>query len=137
MAIESSKRIKASREEREEQEQAVALALEDMPDQYLACRGMRHAWAVMNDFYIMAGDIGARFLRRDLTCTRDCGTIRHDTWLLGRSRNGVPTITQKLPAHYAYPADYQLHGVPRGVKSSTLVFQEELRRYVSTHEIER
>lgn len=116
-------------QQRDAAQRVVAKGLQTLPDNYVECRGMMHAWRVLNDFRIMDSPTqnGPRFLRRDLTCTRDCGVVRHDTFLL-RFVRGEPQISEKVRAHYTYPDDYQMPGVPRGVKRQVVVYQEQFRR---------
>lgn len=116
-------------QELDEAQKRVAAGLKTLPEQYVQCRGMLHAWEVLNDFRITGtkGQKGPRFLRRDLTCMRGCGTVRHDTFLLRFSR-GEPLISEKLHSSYSYPDDYQIPGIPRGVKRHVIVYQEQFRR---------
>lgn len=107
----------------------IAKGLRTLPAQYVQCRGMLHAWKVLNDFRMTGqkGQKGPRFLRRDLECMRGCGVVRHDTFLL-RFVGGEPIISEKLHAAYTYPDDYQIPGIPRGVKRHVIVYQEQFRR---------
>ena len=115
--------------ELDEAQKRVAEGLKGLPSNYVQCRGMLHAWEVLNDFRMtgVATQRGPRFLRRDLTCMRGCGTVRHDTFLL-RFVAGEPMISEKLHASYTYPEDYQIPGIPRGVKRHVIVYQEQFRR---------
>jgi hypothetical protein len=120
---------RSTQKELDEAQKRIASGLRDLPAQYVQCRGMLHAWEVLNDFRITGAQNqrGPRFLRRDLTCMRGCGTVRHDTFLL-RFVAGEPMISEKLHASYTYPEDYQIPGIPRGVKRQVIVYQEQFRR---------
>lgn len=120
--------MKSTRQELEEAQIRIAEGLKKLPEQYIECRGMLHAWEVLNDFRLTSANVpGPRFLRRDLRCMRGCGVVRHDTFLL-RFQRGEPIISEKLHSHYSYPDDYQMPGIPRGVKRSTIIWQESFRR---------
>ena len=103
----------------------LASALTLLPDRWVVCRDVRHAWSVMNDFYItpMATSRGSKITRidRDLVCMR-CETVRHEIY--HHSRSGMEKVSQG----YEYPEGYQIPGVPRGMKPSAIVQQEQYRR---------
>lgn len=119
---------KRSEQELNQAQRKVVAGLRKLPDSYVQCRGMMHAWEVLNDFRITGtpGERGPRFLRRDLECMR-CTTVRHDTYLL-RFVKGEPLISEKAHASYTYPENYQIPGIPRGVKRHVIVYQEQFRR---------
>ena len=100
----------------------LANALQDLEDNWLMCRDMRHAWEIEVDFHV-ATQIGTKVkhLRRTLVCLR-CGTERNERYIMTRS--GVEKETQS----YSYPDGYQLEGIPRGVKPSSIVQAEQYRR---------
>lgn len=120
---------RSTQKELDEAQVRIAEGLKKLPEQYVECRGMLHAWEVLNDFRMTGqhGQRGPRFLRRDLQCMRGCGVVRHDTFLL-RFHRGEPLISEKLHSSYTYPDDYQIPGIPRGVKRHTIVYQEQFRR---------
>lgn len=112
----------------DEAETRIADALKHSKSVYVECRGMRHAWEVLNDFHMLENHgSGPRFLRQDLECMRGCGVVRHDTFLV-RFVAGEPRISEKLHSGYTYPEDYQIPGIPRGVKRFTIYHQERFRR---------
>lgn len=121
-----------SRQEVDAAQERVAEGLRKLPEAYIECRGMLHAWRVLNDFRILNSTIegGPRFLRRDLECIRECGVVRHDTFLL-RFVKGEPQISEKVRSHYTYPQDYQMSDVPRGIKRQVVVYNEQFRRAMS------
>lgn len=97
--------------------------LKDLPDTWVLCRDVKHAWTVETDFHVTdykGGDIHE--IRRIMRCLR-CGTDRHETYVPSK-RWGLEKTTQ----HYAYPDGYQFHGTPRGVKPSWLIQGEQYRR---------
>ena len=54
---------------------APANPLRELPDEYLACRDLRHAWEELGYFRERGG--GGAIIRK-LQCLR-CGTLRRDT----------------------------------------------------------
>lgn len=107
----ASKEYKAAKE--------LAEALKVLPDNWVVCRDVRHAWSVLNDFHVVGT---AADIQRELVCMR-CETVRYETYL--RQRNGT---LEKTGQSYQYPGGYQIPGVPRGVKPSSIVQQEQYRR---------
>ena len=102
----------------------LAAGLAKLPDTYVDCRDMRHAWRVQNDFHVVKQtQVGRKVTHvgRNLRCRR-CPTIRNEVYLI--RANGLEKISQS----YSYPEDYMLPGVPRGVKPSWIVQQEQFRR---------
>lgn len=100
----------------------LANALMDLPDDWVMCRDMRHAWHVLEDFHVVTTQ--ARHIQelgRTLICLR-CNTLRVETYHAGRF--GLDKVRQ----HYTYPENYQIKGVPRGVKPQSIVQQEQYRR---------
>lgn len=99
--------------------------LQEMPDNWVNCRDMRHAWAVENDFHVVtqAQEKGRRTMHvgRDLICMR-CPTVRHEVYIA--TRHGLEKISQS----YSYPEGYCIPGVPRGVKPQAIIQQEQYRR---------
>lgn len=103
---------------------ALSEGLQRLPDNWIMCRDMRHAWSVEENFHVEPSQSVGRKLqavRRVLVCMR-CETRRVEHYLAGRY--GLDKDSQ----HYIYPADYQLPGVPRGVKPASIVQQEQYRR---------
>lgn len=100
----------------------LAEELQHLPDNWVQCRDMRHAWDVVEDFHVTISK-GSRIqeIKRVLVCAR-CETFRHETYNLTRS--GLEKVRQ----HYEYPEHYQIKGVPRGVKPQALVQAEQYRR---------
>lgn len=123
----------AEDQEREAAKKVLKKTLEKLPDNFMDCRDMKHSWVRLQDFRpkelhtegAQPGQPGRQKVRmsplvyRQLICTR-CGCVRTDTVFL--------RTFEKLSTTYAYPEDYQLPGVPRGVKSSLVVRQEQYRR---------
>lgn len=103
---------------------ALAAALVDLPDTWIQCRDMKHAWTVVQDFHVTHRfHIGNKIqvIARVLECDR-CQTQRHETYL----HNGVGL--DKIGQHYAYEDGYQLKGIPRGNKPQSIVQNEQYRR---------
>lgn len=101
--------------------------LQEMPENWVNCRDMRHAWAVENDFHVVEqkqekGGRRTMHVGRDLICMR-CPTIRHEVYIVTRY-DGLEKVSQS----YSYPEGYQIPGVPRGVKPQSIIQQEQYRR---------
>jgi hypothetical protein len=100
----------------------LANALMDLPDDWVMCRDMRHAWHVMEDFHVSKNrGHSIQELNRTLICMR-CTTLRIEVYHSGRF--GLDKVRQ----HYTYPDNYQIKGVPRGVKPQSIVQNEQYRR---------
>lgn len=115
---------KTSKKAYSDQKKAAALAnaLMDLPDEWVMCRDMRHAWSVLNDFHVTAGKGKViSEIKRELTCVR-CKTDRVETY------HHTSFGLEKVHQHYRYPEHYQMKGVPRGVKPQALVQDEQYRR---------
>ncbi len=100
-------------------------ALKALPDKWVACRDMRHAWATENDFHVVPqSTVGGRSMHvgRDLVCMR-CETRRHEVYLSVKGGR-----LEKVGQSYEYPEGYQIAGVPRGVKPQQIVQAEMYRR---------
>lgn len=102
-------------------------ALRTLKGDYLMCRdpGVRHPWEVVVDMHVVEmkqeGRRKVPMIGRESVCGR-CGTTKSETWMVGA--NGL----EKIGNDYDYPVDYSIPGVPRGVKSSTVIWQEQYRR---------
>lgn len=108
-------------------------ALTHLPDSYLMCRDVRHAWDVSTDYYVTASK-GTRptEIQRTLTCLR-CGTLRVERYLPTRNA-GLDKVGQTYRYPGARPDDerprYQFteKGITRGNKPSSLIQGEAYRR---------
>ena len=102
----------------------LATGLSKLPENWVMCRDMRHAWAVHEDFHVEPSQtVGRRIesVRRVLACMR-CNTFRVEHYSKGRY--GLDKTSQ----YYQYPENYQMPGVPRGVKPQSIIQQEQYRR---------
>jgi hypothetical protein len=103
----------------------LANGLKQLSDNYLMCRDVRHAWAVDKDFHVEPmATVGRRHVtavRRELLCMR-CPARRIEHYVSGKY--GLDKVGQ----YYVYPSDYQIPGVPRGVKPQSIIQQEAYRR---------
>ena len=96
-------------------------ALHRLPDNWMVCRDMRHAWNVLNDFHVVTNGDGSSDVRRELQCMR-CETVRRESF-----ENNLYGLS-KTSTVYIYPEKYQIHGVPREVPLQGAVRQEQFRR---------
>ncbi len=92
-----------------------------LPQEYLACRSLRHAWNPTS-FRALEPDENfdrpsgiKQVIRRELECMRGCFVVRQDFF----GRNGGTTAFVKIRTRYGYPDDYQfqtaLHELGRPV----------------------
>lgn len=109
-------------------EKDISKRLRTLPENFLDCRdpGIRHAWMKDLDFHVIEaraerGGAKAIMLGRVEICDR-CGCVKEEKFIVGRS--GIEKIGQK----YIYPDQYLIPGVTRGVKKSSVVWQENYRR---------
>lgn len=109
---------------------AITKRIKGMTDTFLDCRdpGLRHAWVRENDFHVLevsqestGRKRGLIFLGRTEVCGR-CDTRKEERFIVGKS--GV----EKTGQSYIYPEGYLMPGIPRGVKPSTVIYQEQYRR---------
>lgn len=107
----------------------LANALMELPDEYVMCRDIRHAWGILEDFHVTDGGKRVQEVKRILECERCHAVQRHEVYHLTRS--GLEKVSQ----HYRYIHDqedggipYQIKGVPRGVKPASIVQGEQYRR---------
>ena len=80
------------------------VTLDDLQDDYLECRDLRHAWrrSSLHDISVVRNTAGKVIeFTRVITCSR-CGTERHSTF-------AVPSM-QIVRNRYSYPSGYQLLG---------------------------
>lgn len=114
-------------EEVKEAQKRVAKGLRTLPDNFLDCRDLKHSWRKINNYrpremHTEGGKAKTRIsplLYRTLECVR-CATQRTDV-IYART-------FERLSVSYDYPEAYTMPGVPRGVKSSTILRQEAVRR---------
>jgi hypothetical protein len=91
--------------------------LRKLPDEFLACRDLRHAWEPLGYFRERgSGRTGGPIIRK-LRCLR-CGTLRRD--VLSNS------FTEKTTHYYGHPEGYRLEGAGRTAMND--VRQEVVKR---------
>lgn len=102
-------------------------AVSKLPSEFVDCRdpGLRHAWDLVNNMHVLEQTTEGRrrvmFLGRDEECQR-CGTVKHERFIY--TKNGI----EKSGQTYEYPEGYIMPGIPRGVKPSVVIYQEQFRR---------
>jgi hypothetical protein len=87
-----------------ERTKKVTTTLDDLQDDYLECRDLRHAWrrSSLHDIEVTRNTSGKIIeFTRVITCSR-CGTERHTTFQ-------VPSM-MIVRNRYAYPSGYMLVG---------------------------
>lgn len=105
---------------------AYAASLRRLRDEQLACRDMRHAWEVDQDFHVVPSQSAGRrkvlALRRIWSCSRNCGVTKVQNF------DVINDVLHFVSSYLKYPRDYQIPGIPRGVRPSIIVQQEAYRR---------
>lgn len=102
----------------------VAQALTELPESWIQCRDLLHAWKVQEDFHVVPPSNSRRKqleIARTLVCGR-CETIRKEVFV--QEKFGLNKVAQS----YSYPENYQIPGVPRGIKPKSIVQAEQYRR---------
>jgi len=94
--------------------------LRDLPDEFLACRDLRHAWEELGYFRERGSGRGGGPIIRKLRCLR-CGTLRRD--ILSNS------FAEKTTHYYGHPEGYRLEGMGRAA------IEEVRREVVKRHEV--
>lgn len=99
-------------------------AMTSVPDDFLVCRDLKHAWEVTEDFHEVTDNRDTHaFIGREVSCIR-CDTVRSERYQLtkdGLVRSGTS---------YLYPEGYKLEDLPRGIKPVSIVREELWRRVV-------
>lgn len=102
----------------------LARELRTLPDEFVACRDLQHAWDKATEFfledYMYAGAQQQRIVRR-MTCLR-CHTERTDRFKI------VDHGLVKTRSDYKYPEGFMIHKFPPGTKPLSVVRAESLRR---------
>lgn len=109
--------------------------LKTKPETHLKCRTMRHAWTQKNVVRLIKPQTrrDLPILVIDFVCDRGCDVVRHDTLVVRQLRNGDGyEVIERLHPSYTYPESYPIPGIPRGVRSSTIYWQEFVRRQAET-----
>jgi hypothetical protein len=96
----------------------------------LKCRSLRHAWDQQNAARLINPQTrrDLPLLRIDFRCERGCDVVRHDYLIVRKLSDGSLSVIERLPTSYTYPEEYPIPGIPRGVQSSTIIWQEFVRR---------
>jgi hypothetical protein len=98
--------------------------IHDLTEQTIACRDMRHAWAMDVPYYrieVEGGVRGAIYVQRTLGCMRGCGCTRLELSRVYKDR------VERLTSRLIYPKGYVLKGVGKA-KVQQMVRREEVRR---------
>lgn len=103
---------------------SVAEQIEGMSESALACRDIRHAWAVDTPYHRVEVEGGVRsalYVERAIGCMR-CGTARVELYRVFKHR------LELLRAHYEYPQGYLMHGVGGAREIRGRIRREGVRR---------
>lgn len=95
----------------------LANALEELPDNFLRCRGLLHNWEVVDDFHMYDRERKVKHrivIRQRLKCER-CHSRRDDYF--------IETVfgLMKVGESREYVEGYLVTGVPRGVKPREVI----------------
>lgn len=99
----------------------LARRLRTLPNDFVACRDIQHAWDAADGFFLEEVRGGRQRIVRRLSCTR-CGTMRLDHHRI------VDGGLQKTRSVYTYPEGFLLPKLPPGTKPLSVVRAESLRR---------
>lgn len=111
-----------------------ATALRGKPQTHLECRAMRHAWRQRSAIRLINPKTRRDLpvIRIEFECERGCEVIRHDMLVVKKLRDNNFEVIDRLHPSYVYPEAYPIPGVPRGVRASTIIWQEFVRRQASS-----
>lgn len=96
----------------------------EFSDTILACRDVRHAWAVDAPYYkvpMQGARKGQIFAKRIIACMR-CDTQRVEIYRIKKHN------VERVSVFYKHPEGYSLHGVKRGTNTVSMVRREQIRR---------
>lgn len=98
--------------------------LHDMPNAFIQCRDMRHAWEVVRSYHLDTTAEGKKpqYVSRQLECNR-CGCVRTDVL-------NVRTF-DKVATSYDYPEGYTILGNKVGRGTANLVRRAVYERNLS------
>lgn len=99
----------------------LAKELKKLPNDFVACRDLQHAWDRSDDFILENVRGGKQRIVRRMHCTR-CGTTRTDYFRI------VNQGLEKSRSDYLYPEGFQIPKQPPGTKPLSIVRAESLRR---------
>jgi hypothetical protein len=102
----------------EDPEELFISAIEEMPDEYVACREMGHPWRISSPFRLVDTDLEDRpprggyrqFAERKWTCAR-CGKVRSDAFAITTSRGGHTALHKIAPSKYDDPEGWKIAGI--------------------------
>jgi hypothetical protein len=105
--------------------------MQEVPDPFLICRDLKHAWEVSEDYHEVVDqrDTSA-FIAREVYCIR-CDTVRSERYQL--TKDGLV----RSRTSYEYVDGYKLADLPRGVKPVSIVREELWRRVVERSQSRR
>lgn len=106
---------------------AIEAQVQALPDNYLACRDMRHAYAVDVPFYLVpveGGQRNAKYAERILGCMR-CGYQRTQLFRVFKDR------LEQISESPHYPPGYLLRGKKKGIDILGIARREQIRRVLS------
>lgn len=92
-------------------EKLLRSALAEAPKEFLACRDIRHLWAVADEFAVVGETPQGKVVQRVMDCSR-CSTRRVERHLLRMDRWGVYRM-ESLGSSYAYPEKYLIPEMTR------------------------
>lgn len=108
--------------------------LQNLPDEYLACRDINHPWEIDEDYHIVDAsnqvDVQpirgqSRYVRRTAKCPR-CGKTRIESFIITPNWTGL----QHISTHYTDPKGFQIKGTGSMKGKRSLVRGEAFRRII-------
>ena len=115
-----------TRQEEEANLASLTAQVHELPDDFLECRDLRHAWKITRDYElvhdIVGGPRGARYADRVATCLR-CEAMRVELYRVWPDR-----LERLGPPRYSRPKGYDLKGKKQGYDVIGLVRKEQFDR---------
>jgi hypothetical protein len=109
-------------------------ALQQMPDEFLECRDIRHLWEVTRNYHVVDAveDAGIQprmghntFVERKLRCTR-CGMVRSDAYVIAKRARWQGL--ERLSSTYTMPEGYGVQGVGHMQGAGDMIRYEAYQR---------
>jgi hypothetical protein len=125
------------RDARVNAEDTFGAALNNMPDNYLQCRDIKHPWVITRDYHLVDAsrdeDVFPRmghntYVRRELRCER-CGKKRVDAYLISY-KDGWQVLV-RLNSSYADPDGFSVKGIGHLSGTAEMVRGEIFRRVLT------
>jgi hypothetical protein len=105
--------------------------LQDIPDEFLKCRDMRHWWKETRSLHITESSPEGDVVERHSECKRECGTSKSEIYLLRVDRWGVQRL-EFVRTSYDYPEGYLMPAMVQADHAREILRFESMRRSLAT-----